>query len=231
MFRTAGIIALAAMLPGGAWAESLAPMDHADDEANYKACMAEAGHDPEDCRWHLKFDNCLMTDNRGPNHDGEEFCIKDGKGMSQDQIDAWYLQDAKKTLAERDARHKEAEARNEKIAAAQKEIAANEACLTNGDWKTCGDNNGVIKVAGQYGEVAVTCQEAANTQAKYGTPKWPWLPFQNHEGGKSALTDGTMRFFENSAQFQNMFGAMAHVIVACDYNFNTKTATVQVEQQ
>lgn len=91
------------MLPGGAWAESLAPMDHADDEANYKACMAEAGHDPEDCRWHLKFDNCLLTDRRGPNHDGEEFCIQDGTEMSEAEIDAWYLQDVK-TQAIREAK-------------------------------------------------------------------------------------------------------------------------------
>jgi hypothetical protein len=28
-----------------------------------------------DGEWHKKFDNCEMTDQRGPNHDGEEFCM------------------------------------------------------------------------------------------------------------------------------------------------------------
>ena len=41
--------------------------------------------------------DCLLTDNRGPNHDGAEFCIKSDKGMSQAQIDAWYLEEAKRT--------------------------------------------------------------------------------------------------------------------------------------
>src|ERR1700730_5784913 len=172
-------------------------------------------------------ENCLMTDN---DDDGTEFCVKSGKGMSQAQLDEWYLQDAKK---KEDARHKEAEARNEKIAAEQKQAeqkqieAANEACLSNGDWKTCGDNSGVMKVAGQYGEVAVTCKEAANTQAKYGTPVWPLLPFQSHNGGKSALTTGKMSFIENDAQFQHM----AHVMVTRDYDLNTQTAIVQIEEK
>jgi hypothetical protein len=92
-------------------------------------------------------ENCLMTDN---DDDGTEWCVKSGKGMSQAQIDAWYLQDAQKTLTKEAARHKEAEARNEKIAAEQQVIeAANAACLANDDWKTCGDNAGVMKVAGQ----------------------------------------------------------------------------------
>jgi hypothetical protein len=29
--------------------------------------------EPTDAEWHLKFDDCLMFDHEGPNHDGEEF--------------------------------------------------------------------------------------------------------------------------------------------------------------
>ena len=47
--------------------------------------------------------DCLLTDNRGPNHDGAEFCIKSDKGMSQAQIDAWYLEEAKKNIAKQEA--------------------------------------------------------------------------------------------------------------------------------
>lgn len=70
------ITAAAAMLPAGAYAKELT-----------------------DAEWHKKFDDCLMKDNRGPNHDGEEFCVKSGKGMTQAQIDAWYAEDAKKQVA------------------------------------------------------------------------------------------------------------------------------------
>jgi hypothetical protein len=34
-----------------------------------------------DAEWHLKFDDCLMFDHEGPNHDGEEFCAKYVKSM------------------------------------------------------------------------------------------------------------------------------------------------------
>jgi len=46
-------------------------------------------------------DDCLMTDNRGPDQDGYVFCVKSAKGMTQEQIDAWYLENAKKDVAER----------------------------------------------------------------------------------------------------------------------------------
>jgi len=62
-----------------------------------------------------------MSDNRGPDHDGEAFCLKDGTGMTQEQIDAWYhgaeyLDKVKKNIAEQDARDKETAARNAKLA-------------------------------------------------------------------------------------------------------------------
>jgi hypothetical protein len=41
-----------------------------------------------------------MSDNRP---DGTEFCEKMSTGMSQEQIDAWYLEDAKQRIAAREA--------------------------------------------------------------------------------------------------------------------------------
>jgi hypothetical protein len=52
-----------------------------------------------DAEWHLKFDDCLSIDHEGPNHDGEQFCFKDGKGMSKAQQDAWLARDAERTAA------------------------------------------------------------------------------------------------------------------------------------
>jgi hypothetical protein len=52
-----------------------------------------------DAEWHLKFDDCISFDHQGPNHDGEEFCVKDGKGMTKAQQDAWRRRDTEKTGA------------------------------------------------------------------------------------------------------------------------------------
>jgi hypothetical protein len=95
------ILALAAaalLLPASAYAKPRSKED-AENKANYKACMAEAGHDPKDCLWHLKFDNCLMTDNRGVNHDGEEFCMQSSAGLSQAQIDDFFKREGEKSAA------------------------------------------------------------------------------------------------------------------------------------
>jgi hypothetical protein len=45
-------------------------------------------------------DECLTTDNR---EDGKLYCVKDGKGLSQKQIDAWYLEEGKRLAEERAA--------------------------------------------------------------------------------------------------------------------------------
>jgi hypothetical protein len=112
---------------------------------------------------------------------------------------------------------------------------ANAACKTDAynedGWKKCADNSGVAAtMAGIHARTE--CKMAAARQAKYGDPEWPGFPaysFNIHSGGKSALATGKMFFFEKDARFQNMFGAMEHVVVTCEYNFNDKTAVVNVD--
>jgi hypothetical protein len=82
----------------------------ADEIAYFKECMTSmpnsgrpvelAAKDKETCLWHIKFDDCLMMDNRGLNHDGDEFCIKHGRGMTQAQKDEWIAEYTKQAEAD-----------------------------------------------------------------------------------------------------------------------------------
>jgi hypothetical protein len=48
----------------------------------------------------LEREDCLMTDN---NEDGTEWCVKFGKGMSQAQIDEFYINEGFRAKADVDA--------------------------------------------------------------------------------------------------------------------------------
>ncbi len=160
---------------------------------------------------------------------GSEACLQWSRGMTQDQKDAWW--------ADRDRHWNGAEEVEEMAAAAKaaaedKRIeAANATCRGTENWKACGDNSGVLGSLA-YGEIAVACEHATEAQARYDI-KWPswWLSnstFHTSWGGNSALTTGKIIVFETGAKFQNMFGAMQQGVISCEYDFNTKTATVEI---
>jgi hypothetical protein len=44
-------------------------------------------------------ENCLLTDNRGVNHDGDEFCVQSSVGLSQAQIDAFFKREGEISAA------------------------------------------------------------------------------------------------------------------------------------
>jgi hypothetical protein len=63
---------------------------------------------------------------------------------------------------------------------------------------------------------------AAEKEAKYGDPKWSWVPFGSFLTGKNYVTTGKVTLIDNDVQFSNGFGAMVHSTVRCIYNLNTK---------
>jgi hypothetical protein len=67
--------------------------------------------------------------------------------------------------------------------------------------------------------VEAQCRDAAEKMAKYGDPKWPWFAFSSFYSGTS-YKSGQVTVIEPDAQFQNAYGAMAHVKVVCDYDLN-----------
>src|SRR5579863_4931411 len=53
--------------------------------------------------------------------------------------------------------------------------ATSSAC--GSDWSKCSDNEDMANHYSGWTKITVACQTAADNQARYGTPKWPWLPF------------------------------------------------------
>ncbi|MGH6878607.1 MAG: hypothetical protein ACREHV_14695, partial [Rhizomicrobium sp.] len=45
----------------------------------------------------------------------------------------------------------------------------------NADWTKCADNADLVNNYEGWSLIQVECQEAANKEARYGTPKWPGL--------------------------------------------------------
>jgi len=96
----------------------------------------------------------------------------------------------------------------------------------NDDWSKCADNEEMANSNAWYWVSATTaCKRAANRVAKYGDPKWPWLPFSHYKSGDSYAKTGIAVLIEPDAQFQNGFGAWAHVKVICTYDLREKKVT------
>lgn len=65
------------------------------------------------------------------------------------------------------------------------------------------------------------CKIAANKLAKYGDPKWPFYAFGSFYPTET-FAAGIHTLLEDDAQFQNGFGAWAHVQVTCEYDLRQK---------
>ena len=102
----------------------------------------------------------------------------------------------------------------------QHQSATASACQS--DWSKCTNNVEMARNYEGWTEAEVKCKIAANKLAKYGTPEWPWLAFQNLASGTDYAENGEATLIENNAKFQNEYGAMVHTRVGCDYNLRTK---------
>ena len=86
------------------------------------------------------------------------------------------------------------------------------------DWTKCIDNADLVNHYRDWTRVQVDCKDAAEKQARYGTPKWPWLAFGKFLRGDDYMKKGVAIAVEDDAQFQNGFGAMVHSMVTCTYD-------------
>lgn len=91
------------------------------------------------------------------------------------------------------------------------------------DWTKCADNSDLANNFEGWSGIGASCQIAAENQARYGTPKWPMLPFGTFIGGSDYVKKGVAIAIENNAQFQNGFGAMVHAKVTCFYDLNAQS--------
>jgi hypothetical protein len=95
-----------------------------------------------------------------------------------------------------------------------------EGCRT--DWNKCADNADLANNYEGWERVHTECKDAATRQARFGTPKWPWLAFSSFYPGNGYVQSGIGTAIENDAQFSNGFGAMVHSKVTCDYDLRAR---------
>jgi hypothetical protein len=63
---------------------------------------------------------------------------------------------------------------------------------------------------------------AAIEAAKYGTPTWPFVPFQSFNEGKTYVESGLAVAIEPDARFQNAGGTMVRSRVTCTYDLRAQ---------
>ncbi|MET4600913.1 hypothetical protein ABIB90_000364 [Bradyrhizobium sp. JR4.1] len=90
------------------------------------------------------------------------------------------------------------------------------------DWHLCVDNADIINnfEGTSYGQVS--CKIEAQKLAKYGEPKFPFLPFSSFYRGDNYRKTGVAFLIEKDAQYQNGFGAMVHSTVMRRYDLDRK---------
>ena len=94
--------------------------------------------------------------------------------------------------------------------------------LCESDWTKCADNAEIVRSYKAWLDVQVACRIAAIETAKYGTPTWPFVPFQGFTEGKTYVESGLVVAIEPEAKFPNATGAMVRSRVACTYDLRTQ---------
>jgi DNA-directed RNA polymerase subunit RPC12/RpoP len=117
--------------------------------------------------------------------------------------------------------------------------AANPTCVSN--WHLCKDSADFVDhFNGKMGDhddwdwngIGIQCKDAAEAEARYGSPVWPSMSFGHYHAGDDYVRSGVAVAFEPDAQFQNGFGAMVHSHVTCQYDLSAgKVLNVDVDQK
>jgi len=94
--------------------------------------------------------------------------------------------------------------------------------LCESDWTKCTDNAEIVRSYRGWLDVQVACRIAAIEAAKYGTPTWPFVPFQGFSEGKAYVESGLAVAIEPEAKFPNSAGAMIRSRVTCTYDLRTR---------
>jgi hypothetical protein len=110
------------------------------------------------------------------------------------------------------------EARIASEAAAEQKRIEFQISLCKSDWTKCIDNEQLVNNYSGWANVKGTCKREANEGALYGNPVWPSRFFTTFYTGKDYVTTGIVIAVEPNAQFQNVFGAMAHARIKCTYD-------------
>jgi hypothetical protein len=149
----------------------------------------------------------------------EETAVAAGFNSAADMREATTLRLTPTQLAERraqDAKWAAEEAERKK----QAELA--EAACRN-DWSKCSNNGDVVNKYKDWFSVQYDCKDAANRQARFGTPEWSSYFFSSYYPGDDYLKTGIATLVEKDALFQNGFGAKVHSQAICKYNLRSRS--------
>ncbi|MDA1335228.1 MAG: hypothetical protein O2794_04470 [bacterium] len=100
------------------------------------------------------------------------------------------------------------------------------ASLCKYSYSSCRNNSDLVNNWEKMSTVRVACQMAAEKNAKYGSPDWPWVAFGNYAEGNDYAKEHQIRLQDNEVKFQNGFGAMVKTSVKCFYDLRTQKADV-----
>jgi hypothetical protein len=103
-------------------------------------------------------------------------------------------------------------------------------CATN--WMVCTNNTDLVKNNPTWFKIQLACQLAANKAARYGEPKWGWVPFGKYLPGNGYRATGTITAIDDDVRFQNGFGVYGRSRVVCIYDLrNGLVANMSVTPQ
>ena len=116
-------------------------------------------------------------------------------------------------------------------APAPKDDTPPDPCIHN--WRSCPSLDALIDRYDKIIDARLQCRDEANHRARYGDPKWPGFwdggPFTHYSTTDDFKKTGVIHLVETDSQFQNEFGAMAHMEVICTYNLqSSKVSDIQI---
>jgi hypothetical protein len=149
----------------------------------------------------------------------KELAVASGFASVSDMREANALKITRSQLAERRAEEARRAAAAEQLRKQQE--AAENACRS--DWSRCPNNGDVVNKYSGWFSAQYDCREAANKQARYGTPEWSSYFFSSYFPGTDYVKTGIATLVDKDAMFQNGFGAKVHSQVICKYNLRSKS--------
>lgn len=149
--------------------------------------------------------------------------LQEAKLLDPKLYQAEYVIDEAARLFNKAVEDKANQKKLEEVAQAEaSEVAENQQASCRENWAKCKDNTDIMKNYKNYRDAAYRCKDAANNQASYGTPDWPWGAFETYRTGDSGPKSGEIELIEGHAKFENGFGAMKRVFVRCVYDLNSR---------
>jgi hypothetical protein len=100
-------------------------------------------------------------------------------------------------------------------------------CASN--WRLCADNRALANSNNEtYQKAKYACKAEINKKLKFGSAMWPWFAFSSFDAGSPGhesdlIKQGLADLYEPDVQFSNVYGAMVHADVTCEYSLRNLT--------